>query len=351
MPLGGLVMGQVSWSDVHYLTKDLPDSETLATAAVVYVLIKQGALVVDSYDTLHNAPLVYAIKKDCPQLHIFLTTDHSSNFALSVATTTYERISNDEKKKRNRTLASIHNRIENLQDDIPDDLTFSAAWENLLNVEEFAAIAKAFDVFLRYVSTQTINHNLQILNAQPMGDRYSKEQWENEQPPRLIIEPYLLKQRVNGGTITPCVFGNPLSSPYNTTVVTYSRVAIGSTINRPDMWTGWRGDHDRRYYADHKGYATRGSRNKIFGWACKRLDQEFNINPFIDANPYTLLHMALNALEKDRPYAKKKESRNAWDRLLDIPSFDPQIGDYVDRGYLSPEDQDLDADPMFALKD
>ena len=352
----GLIIGQSSYADLHKLlsapaptqstnqSSSLTTGTTIATAArpslyqygvagIVYILIKQGSVVFKNIHHPDNAPLLMTIKKQAPKLYKFLTTDHFEKLHTDPALAPLKvllNIGSDEDKKSN---VIGKNKRVGTKTDLPevDDGEYLDAWNKLLSTAEFSIIAAALDTFLRYTSSP---------------------QQAGVNRPTIILNPEIVLQKVTHGSLIPVVYGSSLSSPYNTCCVNLSRVLFGVAIERHDLWSGWRGDNDRRYYAEHGRYATRGSKNRLFGWACKQLDNEFHTNTEFDLNPFYIAAYAVELLETHEPYKRVHDKRPALERLIeDTAVFDTRLGEFVTPGSIGNINKADNAEDIYASLD
>lgn len=293
----GSVVGSVSYTDIlrltnihqHTYTLDDQHANNLQPAALVYCLIKQGALVLTNVDLPYNAELIYAIKQQAPALHKFLLTDH------------VEALRTNPQTSWILCPTDAHG-VPTPFAPIPDDATVQETMDALYNQDEFTVIGEAFNKFLQYIATIPVSIEERI------AVRLNQDQ---------------LPRKPHGSLLTPSLFCNSMASKYALATCSLSRIMLASTINRPDLWAAWRGDNDKRYYAEHGRYATRGSKNRLFGWMTKRLDYDLNLNTETDCNPYRLLALSLERTEDQKPYKRTYDTRTAWERLIeDTPAYD-----------------------------
>lgn len=356
----GLIIGQSSYADLHKLlstpaptlsTSNTPSpsalstsSTTLAAAArpslyqygvagIVYILIKQGSVVFKNIHHPDNTPLLTTIKRQAPVLHKFLTTDHFNKIKADPELEPIKLLVNMATGKvKNYNLVDKNKRLSAEPDNLRiDDGQYMDAWNNLLSTSEFATIAAALDTFLRYTSSP---------------------QQAGVNRPTIVLNPEIVLQKVSHGSLIPVVYGSSLNSAYNTCCVNLSRVLFGVAIERHDLWAGWRGDNDRRYYAEHGKYATRGSKNRLFGWACKQLDNEFHTNTEFDLNPFYIAAYAVELLETHEPYKRVHDKRPALERLIeDTAVFDTRLGEFVTPGSIGNINKADNAEDIYASLD
>ena len=311
--VGNMLIGHVSFEDLDRLAPvdhNNPDNNLshLHVAALVYVLVKSGVLVWRNLDRPENQALMTQVRRQVPHLHLFLMADHYAKLRDNYPSLYYV---NPARPIGERVTAENETFNSNKSDPMtPSDYDYQTEWEALLDPVEFQGLASALDTFLR--------HCAEITHIQ------------NPVRPLLQINFNIVKERIGVGHMTPMIWGNPINSQYALNSLNYSRVALGTSIGRHDLWAVWRGDTDRRYYGESGRYATRGSKNRLFGWMAKRVDMEIRSNVDTDMNPYYLLGLGLRMVEEQKPYQRSSDFRSAWDRVTqDTPPFDTQLGEFA----------------------
>lgn len=323
-------------------------------AALIYILVKQGTLIVRNLEHPSNAALLVKIHQQAPALYKFLTTDHTLAPVppnTSTSMTAEEQLSSAEALKQATKAWTIVASQQSIMSAgyvdmykaapgerastckhpsvalVPDDTTYLNAWYTYINKAEFEAIAEPLNILLQYLGEVSADYSLhqdtQVPNA--AGSTVINTTITFSLNQALIPA----SRRLNPAPMNaPQIFGNALNSSLGLHTVNLLRVLLATTINRPDLWAGWRGGYDKRTYYSAKGVSTRGARNKAVAWCVDRLEEEFNLNTSLDLNPWTLHTISLSMLQAD-PQIKRPKDATPYEQLTSADGYDVERGSWI----------------------
>jgi len=299
---------------LHAVVRSYPQDgitypDKLRAAALTYALIKLAVVQPHNLHLPYNRPLLTTIRHQSPTLHALLTTDHAAHL-----TATYPWLMHLQPQP-----APTHGVPRRHVPEAPPDDAAQQAIDTLINHQEFAACAHALDLYLQHTAqiAQTVNDRpMMLINAELISNG---------------VETVQATEHLEVTRYVPVLFTSTLDGDLPVMTCHLSRLLLTTALHRHDLWYGWKGEHDKRYFIEHKMRAVRGSQNRHIGWMCDKIDDLFTMSQcHCDVNPYSIKNYAIDLADDHRPFTRSKDHRSMEAVVLaDTPVYDYVVANWA----------------------